>query len=271
MKKKYLQIQKEYERLLKLKEKDLQYNYKEAYQELRKELQKIYDKYNVKGQISMDSLRKYNRMKKLDMETAYIMTQLYKNNKKVIRGLLQGIYNDTVRSSLKVVDNRLTIAAIQKTVDPTSVINAEVAGRIWVERINHYGNNFVYDIHSVIKQGIERGDTYTTMSNNLQKKFGKDLGNTQRIARTEGHRVLSVTRDEAMGEINKEIPLQKTWRTMADERVRGSHQAMEGVTIPYDDEFRLPSGARATAPTLSGDPAEDIECRCYLEYAPIKE
>lgn len=41
---------------------------------------------------------------------------------------------------------------------------------------------------------------------------------------------------------------------------------MEGVKVPDDEEFVLPSGARCLYPKDTGVPSEDINCRCHVEY-----
>lgn len=266
MKKEFLELQKSYEELINKKERGIIQNYKKAYKRLRKKLEKIYDKYEKEGQLDFDDLRRYKELRRLDYITANIMVSLYKDNDKLIKTTLKQIYDKTVEVSIS-----HSIVPIKKDIDPRRVIEREVAGRVWTERTKHYGDNFVYDVHSIIKAGLERGDTYTTMSKDLRKKFGKDIGNTIRIARTEGARVLEDTKFNVFEEINKvnNIKVVKVWHTMNDERVRDTHQAMEGVEVDFDKEFTLPSGATCLYPKASGMPSEDINCRCYCEYKTV--
>lgn len=258
----FLELQKSYERLLKKKEKGVVQNYKESYKKLRRKLEKAYDKFEKDGDL------KYSKkdIAKLDKDTASIMISLYKDNEKLIKSTLKEIFNKTKESSIN-----QAIVPIKKEFNPEKVIEKEVAGRIWTERIKHYGNNFVYDVHSIIKAGLERGDTYTTMSKDLRKKFGKNIGNTVRIARTEGARVVEDTKFRTFEEINKnsKVKVIKIWHTMQDEAVRDTHQAMEGVEVGFDEEFILPSGASAMYPKASGVASEDINCRCYCEYKTV--
>jgi hypothetical protein len=59
----------------------------------------------------------------------------------------------------------------------------------------------------------------------------------------------------------------KTWRTKKDTRVRPSHFAMEGQSVPLDRPFISGAGVRIWHP---GDPmaplSETIMCRCRLSY-----
>lgn len=261
----FLQLQNDFEKLIVSKERGIKKNYSKAYKDLRNKLQKVYDDYEKDKVVDVDEFKKYNRLKKLDAETAALLVKLYIDNKKLIKSTLNEVISTTEKSSFKIFKDT-GINPIKRKFDSTKVINQEIAGKIWTDRMKHYGDNFVYDVHSVIRQGLERGDTYTTMSKTLKEKFGKDLKRSTTIARTESARVQSYAKNATMEEVNKQTPLTKTWRTMKDEGVRSSHQAMEGVTVKFDEEFTLPSGATCMYPTSSGNPAEDINCRCYLEY-----
>ena len=41
---------------------------------------------------------------------------------------------------------------------------------------------------------------------------------------------------------------------------------MDGVEIPLNEDFKLPSGASGPAPGKMGVAGEDINCRCFLTY-----
>lgn len=192
---------------------------------------------------------------------------MYKDNKKVIENTLK----DVIDTSYKTVNSSVSkynIEAVSRRIDSNKIIEKQVAGHIWTDRINKYGNDFVYDVHGIINKGINDGDTFTSMARNLKKRFGKDIGNTVRIARTEGARVLEDSKYQAFEDIaeNESVQVFKVWHAMGDEAVRDTHQPMEGIKVPYDDEFTLPSGATCLYPKSTGIAAEDINCRCYVEY-----
>lgn len=267
----FKKIQREYEKLLKDKERGIVQNYKDALIKLEAEVRKVYDRYELDGQISMDELLKYNRMLKLDLSTALIMKELYKANDKLIKETLKQIIKKTEKDAVKTVDGIKRLNAIKRTFDIEAVINTRVGGRTWYERTGHRLSNTTYDIHTVIKAGLENGDTYTTMSKNLREKLGKEIKNTDRVVRTEAHRVQEFTKNATMAEINKQVKMNKTWHTVNDERVRSSHAEMEGVSVAFEEDFELPGGATAPYPGESGDPAEDINCRCWCSYEIAKD
>ena len=123
-------------------------------------------------------------------------------------------------------------------------------------------------IRFYIHQGLDNGDTYTITARKLKERFGKDIGNTMRIARTESARILEDSKYQAFNDLanNESVQVFKIWHTMGDEAVRDMHDAMEGVKVAYDEDFILPSGARCQYPKGTGVAAEDINCRCFVEY-----
>ena len=251
------------EKLIKKRENGTKQNYKESYRRLRNKLQKIYADHES------DEAPRLNRNEfaKLDNDTAKTIISMYKDNKKAIENTLK----DVVDTSYKAVNSsvaKYNIGVVSRPIDSSKIIEKQIAGHIWTDRINKYGNDFVYDVHGIIHEGINNGDTFTSMARNLKKRFGKDIGNTVRIARTEGARVLEDSKYQVFEDIaeNESVQVFKVWHTMGDEAVRDTHQAMEGIKVPYDDEFILPSGATCLYPKSTGIAAEDINCRCYVEY-----
>lgn len=58
----------------------------------------------------------------------------------------------------------------------------------------------------------------------------------------------------------------KTWHTMLDNRVRDSHEYLEGMVKPMNEPFYTYNGNSAMYPRSFGEPSEDINCRCYVTY-----
>ena len=59
----------------------------------------------------------------------------------------------------------------------------------------------------------------------------------------------------------------KTWQTMKDERVRDTHQYLQGVTIPIDAEFYSFKGGKTLYPGQWGIAEEDCGCRCWVTFS----
>lgn len=259
-------MQIEFEKYIKSREKELASNFNDTYKDIRKELLKIYNKYEVDNKIDFDELRKYNRLNKLD---DIILSSIAANsllNKKAINKLLNDVVDKTEKDSFGVINSRATINPIKRKFDTKALVHKEVAGKAWEERLKHHTANFMYDVHGIVRQGLEQGDSYTTMAKAVKKKFGKEVKKELFLVRTEARRIQEFTKFETMKEVDKQVGLVKVWHTMKDEAVRSTHQAMEGVEVGMDEEFTLPSGATCLTPTGTGLPEEDCNCRCFIEY-----
>ena len=122
-------------------------------------------------------------------------------------------------------------------------VTKEVAGETWVDRVSKY---------------IEEGTADDII----------------RVAETDAHRIYneaiynvgaSVQEEEIANGV--EQPIYKTWETMRDDRVRDTHDVLEGTKIPFNQKFYTYSGASAFRPGEFGVPEEDIGCRCRLRLS----
>lgn len=92
------------------------------------------------------------------------------------------------------------------------------------------------------------------------------------IARTETIAAVHKAQDEALsqaiglGQIaNDEIIL--TWNTAGDDRVRASHEELDGQSIARGEYFETENGILRYPGDPLGEPEDVINCRCYLEVS----
>ena len=121
-----------------------------------------------------------------------------------------------------------TLDEVMKTVDK------KVAGKNWKQRVEDYFAN---------------GGT------------GEDIA---RIADTDMHRIANTAALETARHAGATT---KTWVTMLDDRVRETHDYLEGVTVGIDDEFITYDGDRAYAPGLFELASNNVNCRCELLFS----
>ena len=114
------------------------------------------------------------------------------------------------------------------------VVNEKVAGKTWKERVEEYFDN---------------GGT------------GADI---VRIADTEAHRIANTAAFETAKQAGAKS---KTWVTMADERVRDTHQYLEMETVGIDEDFYTYDGDHAPAPGLFELAENNVNCRCELIFS----
>ena len=164
------------------------------------------------------------------------------------------------------------LLGIVKEVDVSKTINNEMAGLRWIERMGKHRADTIWNIQKEIKQGLTQGDTYGTMAKRLKKELEISASKANVIIRTEGHRVQAQAKSDSLDSISKHgIKMTKKWLSAKDERVRSEHSAMDGVVVPYDEDFILPDGARGKAPGLIGEPQHDINCRCIITIDVVKD
>lgn len=89
----------------------------------------------------------------------------------------------------------------------------------------------------------------------------------QTIAVTEAHRVANGVIYE-VGKANK--ARFKRWCSMQDDRVRDTHQYLDGTVVPITADFYSYTGSHGPYPGSFHDPAEDINCRCYIRLSTFK-
>jgi hypothetical protein len=118
--------------------------------------------------------------------------------------------------------------------DVMKVVNAKVAGKTWRERVREYFSN------------------------------GGSAEDIARIADTESHRIANTA---AFDTAKKAGAKNKTWVTMLDDRVRETHDYLEGMTVGIDEDFYTYDGGHASAPGLFELAENNVNCRCELLFS----
>lgn len=178
-----------------------------------------------------------------------------------------------------------------------AVVQAPVSGLTLNDTLEKSRKDIIYKIKQTVGTGLMNGDRYTTMAKKIAEVVDGDYKKAVRIARTETHRVreegnhdAAVHVDSVMQNGKSGLRMVKTWKTMKDERVRpnsrrktkkgwktyrstsgANHMQMEGQVRLADEKFDLGRGITADAPGKSGDPGNDINCRCYASYRMMTE
>lgn len=148
----------------------------------------------------------------------------------------------------------------------TATIENEIAGLTLKETLQRDRQNIIYSLKSNLIQGVNNGESYSTMAKRMQKVVNNDYQKAVRIARTETHRVKEAgTYESALKGEKAGIKQMKTWNSSNDGRTRREHRRLDGKTIPMDEYFRVGS-AKALKPGDTGRAEQDINCRCFLTY-----
>lgn len=117
--------------------------------------------------------------------------------------------------------------------DVMRVVDAEVAGKTWRDRVREYFEN------------------------------GGTIADIERIAETEAHR------DANAGAFNTAKAAgatEKVWHCMMLPTSRDTHIYLDGVTAPIDGEFYSYNGGSTQFPGQWGIAEEDCGCLCWLTF-----
>jgi hypothetical protein len=116
-----------------------------------------------------------------------------------------------------------------------AAVYASVAGKTWKDRVLGY-----YD-------------------------SGGTLYDIIRIAETDATRIYNQGALDAVVANDAASVTTKQWVTMLDDRVRDTHDYLEGMVVPYNADFWTFDGDHAPAPGLFSLPENNINCRCIVE------
>ena len=95
-----------------------------------------------------------------------------------------------------------------------------------------------------------------------------DVPALQTLVESEYHRVHQEGVADGVRQFTREtgIPVAKTWRTVGDDRVRDTHDYLEGTTVPLGERFYTYDGDSALMPGGFDKAENNVNCRCWLDY-----
>lgn len=94
---------------------------------------------------------------------------------------------------------------------------------------------------------------------------GGTLYDIRRIAETDATRIYNQGAVDAVVANNAMASTVKRWRTMGDEKVRDTHDYLEGMEVPFGSRFYTYDGDSADYPGGFTLPENNINCRCIVE------
>ena len=104
----------------------------------------------------------------------------------------------------------------------------------------------------------------TTTLTHIEEDYFTSIERAANVACNESNSVLNHAEHENAKLLGM---TKKTWVTELDDKVRLSHQEMEGVTIPIDDYFVFDDCKMLFAhDAVNGTPEQIINCRCTTIY-----
>ncbi|MDE3837929.1 hypothetical protein C0966_00710 [Bacillus methanolicus] len=259
-------------------EREIAKQYANTLNEIRKELAKLYEKYETGGVLTYAEMAKYDRLRKFLKQIDRLLDTCYKSLKKLIYDVLGESYLDGYYLTAWAVEtdtlSKLAYSLVSADVI-TAMIENPISGLTLSQRLEKNRANIIYTIQQEITQGLVKGETYRTMANRIKSALEGDTVKAMRIVRTEAHRVKESGKLDAAIHANKNgVIMLKEWNTMQDERVRpgvgkksgANHRMLDGKKIPVDKDFN-DGLSKGKAPGLLPAAGSSINCRCFLTYS----
>lgn len=132
------------------------------------------------------------------------------------------------------------------------------------QRLYKNANELKKNIKAEITRGLSQALTYSKIARNISLYSEADMNKAYRIARTEGGRVQSEAKFEAMQRAKTNgADIVKQWDSTIDKRTRMTHIQLDGQIRNLEEPFEV-NGNKAMYPHGFGIAEEDINCRCAL-------
>lgn len=120
------------------------------------------------------------------------------------------------------------------TDDANRMIDKEIAGKMWSDRVREHYNN---------------GDSVEDIIRVADTEMIRDFnGGAYDAAKLSG------------------VSCKKKWIAILDERTRDSHYILSGTVVGIDEKFNSISGDSALYPGGFATPEENCNCRCGIEF-----
>lgn len=246
--------------------------YKKSLDRIRNKVSTFFEKYEKNGKLDYVEASKYNRLKTFEKdlrgELKVLGNDLYSVNKQYAAKLYRaGYYDMSYKVAMKTRVNIVFEKPVADTIN--EIVNSLVAGTTINEKISKMVTNDLYQYTAAVRSGLTQELSVSKIRSNIKDLFDKRAYEATRIVRTESHRALvegqlsGMSESESLG-----VKIKKQWVASMDSRTRDTHSELDGTKVGIDEDFEWiaadGSHVSASAPGLSGNAGEDINCRCSV-------
>jgi len=246
----------------------------EALNEMRGEMQLIYDKFAVNGKLSLADVEKYNRYSVMEKQMLDRLLPAVKENIKTIKEFLPEQYAESFNLAHWIVDNsigaHIGISIVSKEVLLELFSIANKANKFYAEALKNYPVEAQLKLRQALLNGLQLGKSFESMSNDLKHAVDISYNSALKIIRTEGMAALNHGADDAyLKAMQMGVEGSIVWSAVLDLKTRETHAAMDGKIKREDGFFDGPGAYRAPYPGWEGLPPEErCNCRCVLMFSP---
>lgn len=256
--------EKETRTILNQTNKNLRAAYNASLKEMQDELAEAYRRYAVNGKLTYAEMAKYSRIEALEKQINEELSRLSGSVNKTISSGTASMYETGFMRTAWSIENEL-LANIGYSKLPKQAILEAIDNPLAKGSLRRLDFDTKIRVNQAVTQSLINGESYSKMAKRLDDTAEFAYNNAYTIARTEGHRAVELGNLDSMEYAEeKGVKIKKMWVSNTDDKVRDTHQSMDGQTVGINEDFKSPSGARGPAPGMMGEASEDINCRCSM-------
>ena len=187
-------------------------------------------------------------------------------SKDIEKRKLKQAVGDIYRKNYKAIGQE-ELDRVMKKAGLDRVDFAEKGGQALVDLMaKEITHTTVKKIRKAVEKGRDEGKSKAEIRDDIKRSVAFDEARANLIARTESTRSINKAINDSYIQAEKAgVKLTKTWITEDDDRVRPSHQELDGQTVPVNGLFVTTGGATSDSPGNFGIEDEDCNCRCTIE------
>lgn len=259
------QIQSKIDKIISDAERRLALAYKEASDNIKAQLAKMYEKYaDNKGVLTYAEMSKYNRLTALEKTIADELTDswgiIVKDTKKLIADAYGESYYRHAYEINTAIDTNINWGVISKNTIKTLIEEPNASGLSLSELLTDKRYNLLLKERQAMIQGFIQGESYPKMAKRMMGVFDKSFNDLLRIVRTEGTRTANEANNDLINDAqDMGIEIKKIWQAADDDRTRDTHAELDGQIADSEGLFHY-QGMTAEYPGGWGVPEMDINC-----------
>ena len=250
--------------------KELEQVYQQAIKDCEKKIRELSMRSDMENIQSIIYQKQYQQAIKGQLEG--VLSLLHSNEFATVSEYLNKCYTDGFVGSMYDLAGQgipLIVPINQNQVVKAIQLDSKLSKTLY-ESLGEDVGKLKTAVRAQVSRGISNGSSWNDIAkifaerNMKNTPFGTAINNAIRIARTEGHRVQTSAKMDAMSEAKKKgADVVKQWDSTLDGRTRTTHRQLDGQIRELDEPFEV-EGMKADAPGMFGNPAEDCNCRCAV-------
>jgi SPP1 gp7 family putative phage head morphogenesis protein len=240
---------------------------RDALDQMRAEMQRLYDKYAIDGMLTKAEMTRYARYAAMEKQMLAILDPALRKSLRTITRLTEEQYQAAFFRYAWALDNGASVRLSWGVLNMDTILE-NLDNEMRKISLKTYGQGARIMIRRALTEGLSQGKSYAQMIKDLRKALDTTYANALRILRTEGQTAINAGQYNAyLRALDQGVEGKRVWVATLDGRTRDQHAAMDGKSTNNDGEYRMPNGELTPYPTWEGLSAGNrINCRCSERF-----